>query len=200
MRCLLTRRDVLRLFAVAVPAVAVGWKQIDFFDQQLVCVHVYDPSQELPAPLLEPATAPGGRSPAQELFHAGLPELVLCRSNTRFLDLYPYFWPISSEDVNRMKRSLAVLYQKQKVTGLTDVDRLQAAFAVRQRPGKEAPIFFAVVFTLNDATEAAAAAVVRACRRMQVDELVIFKDPSRPPYLCTFATEQKGFKRPPPIG
>lgn len=200
MSCNLSRREVLRFLMIALPANAIGWKRSDFFDRELVCVHVYDPGQELPAPLTNPAGAPVHRSAGRKVFHVGLPELILCRTKIRFLHLYPYFWPISREDVRQLQGAMEVLYQKQEVTGKNDLEDMHDQLLAQRFPGKDEESSLVVIFTLNDATCNALAAVVDACRSLRIDELVVFKDPSRPPYLCSFASRQKGFKRPPPIG
>jgi hypothetical protein len=58
----------------------------------------------------------------------------------------------------------------------------------------------AVILTLNDYTLHATPRLVDICRAEAVDEIVIFKDPSKPPYLCSYPSQQKGFKKKPPIG
>jgi len=59
---------------------------------------------------------------------------------------------------------------------------------------------YAVILTLNDYTKYTCPHLIESCRINKIDELIIFKDPSRPPYLCSHPSQQKGFKRPPPIG
>ncbi|KPJ75361.1 MAG: hypothetical protein AMJ54_15220 [Deltaproteobacteria bacterium SG8_13] len=200
MGCALSRREVLRFFMVALPAAAIGWKRIDFFDRELVCVHVYDPAQELPSPLLDPAGTAVRRSAAGPVFHVGLPELVLCRTKTGLLRFYPYFWPVSRSEVDQLRGSVQVLHQSRTIAGKKDVDTLLEKLLEHRQPGDRENGSLAVIFTLNDATRDACAAVVDVCRSMRVGELVVFKDPSRPPYLCSYPSRQKGFKRPPPIG
>ena len=191
---------MLRLLMIALPAATIGWKRIDFFDRELVCVHVYDPAQELPQPLLEPAGSPTRKPADHLLFHVGLPELVLCRSTSGFLQRYPYFLPITRSEVSSLQDSIRVLHQVKTVKGKKDIDSLQAELVKYRQSGKENNGSLAVIFTLNESTTAVCAAVVDACRGHGVNELVIFKDPSRPPYLCSYPSRQKGFKRPPPIG
>lgn len=198
--CGLTRREVLRFFMIALPATAIGWKPIDYFDRELVCVHVYDPISEMPPPLLESTDATIRRPADLSLFHAGLPELILCQTHTGLLNLYPYFWPVARNEVKQLQGKVQVLHQARTVTGNNDIVALRKKIPEERLTGKATNRSLAVIFTLNDATRAVCAAVVNCCRSMQVDELIIFKDPSRPPYLCSYASRQKGFKRPPPIG
>jgi hypothetical protein len=54
--------------------------------------------------------------------------------------------------------------------------------------------------TLNDLTRNTCRQLVNICREKRVAELVVFKDPSKPPYLCSYPSRQKGFKKKPPIG
>jgi hypothetical protein len=63
-----------------------------------------------------------------------------------------------------------------------------------QTPGRTST----VVLTMNEYTRYWASNVATAAREASVSELVIFKDPSVPPYLCEHEALQKGFKRPPP--
>jgi hypothetical protein len=51
---------------------------------------------------------------------------------------------------------------------------------------------------MNDCTRHWAAAVAAASREGGADEMVVFKDPTIPPYLCDQPALQKGFRRPPP--
>ena len=200
MRCSLSRREILRWMMIALPAAVIGWKRIDFFDRELVCVHVYDPGSKLPPPLLVSTGRPARRPADEPIFHVGIPELILCRTRTRPLDIYPYFWPISNEEIKQLQGSMQVLHQSQTMVGKEDIDALKDRTMAQQRQGTAKGELLAVIFTLNDTTEHLCAAVVDASRRLRIDELVIFKDPSRSPYLCSYPSRQKGFKRPPPIG
>ena len=198
--CGLTRREMLRIFMIALPAAAIGWKRIDYFDRELVCVHVYDPEQTLPTPLHEKAGTSDRKPTKRSLFHVGLPELVLCQTNTSFLQRYPFFWPVTRDEVEQLKGSMRVLQQIKSIRGDKDIDGLREKLLKHRRQNKETSGHLAVIFTLNDSSTTVCSAVVDACRSYRVDELVIFKDPSRPPYLCSYPTLQRGFKRPPPIG
>jgi len=53
MDCRLSRREMLRFLTVVLSTALFGYKVIDYFDEELVCVHVYGLSQKLPDPLLE---------------------------------------------------------------------------------------------------------------------------------------------------
>ena len=57
----------------------------------------------------------------------------------------------------------------------------------------------ALILTLNDYTRYWSSHVITRWRNSTVKELVIFKDPTRAPYLCDYQALQKGFKRPPPL-
>jgi hypothetical protein len=57
----------------------------------------------------------------------------------------------------------------------------------------------AIIFTLNDFTKYYTSDLVELWRNYGIKEFVLFKDPSRSPYLCSYPALQKGFKRPPPI-
>ena len=57
----------------------------------------------------------------------------------------------------------------------------------------------AIIFTYNDMTKYFASEIISQWQGFGIEELVLFKDPSKPPYLCSYPSLQKGFKRPPPI-
>jgi hypothetical protein len=40
--------------------------------------------------------------------------------------------------------------------------------------------------------------LVDLCRNGDIEELIIIKNPARAPYLCSYPSLQKGFKKPPP--
>ena len=57
----------------------------------------------------------------------------------------------------------------------------------------------AIIFTYNDMTKYFASEIISQWQGFGIKELVLFKDPSKAPYLCSYPSLQKGFKRPPPI-
>jgi hypothetical protein len=195
----LSRRDFVERLASAYVATLWGCrKKTDWFARELVCVHVFDPREMLPPPLVQRATRPASRSATQESFSVGLPELVLCRTQRKFLDLFPYFWPISLADFEQIGKLIEILYHKDVLEGTADTD----AFAEYVRthtsdllqPGSSA----AVIFTFHDFTRHLAPAVVSVCQHANIAEFILFKDPSRAPYFCDYPAKQRGFKRPPP--
>ena len=194
MDCRLYRREMLRFLAVALPTGLFGFKLIDYFDEELVCVHVYNLSQDLPAPLLEPTEISEKRSEGRSYFQIGLPELILCRTEIRLLDIFEYFWPITRQEIKRFQNSSKTLYSLPEVERAGDLAELETALNQTQKGS------LVVVLTLNEYTRMACRRLVNICREKAVAELVIFKDPSRPPYLCRYPSRQKGFKKKPPIG
>ena len=54
------------------------------------------------------------------------------------------------------------------------------------------------VFTYNDFTRFFARRLLLAFRSAGLSEVVVFKDPRLPPYLCDAPARQKRFRRPPP--
>ena len=53
MECQLSRRQMLRFLSLVLPTALFGYRLADYFDEELVCVHVYGLSQKLPDPLLQ---------------------------------------------------------------------------------------------------------------------------------------------------
>jgi hypothetical protein len=187
---------MLRFLTVALPTALFGYNLIDYFDEELVCVHVYDFSQDLPAPLLEGNEKSEKRIEEGSYFQIGLPELILCRTEIRLLDIFAYFWPITRPEIQRFQNSSKILYSLQTIEHVDHFAGLETALN-RTKTHKGS---LAVILTLNDYTRNACLRLVNICREKGVAELVIFKDPSKPPYLCSYPSWQKGFKKKPPIG
>jgi hypothetical protein len=200
MVCCLSRREMMRFLILALPTSLFGYKSRDYFDEELVCSHVYRFTQALPEPLLEQYAKTAKRSQNKEHFQIGLPELILCRTQVKFLEMFQYYWPVSRPEIQRLQRSIKILF-KQPV--IEDIDNLSAFQKILQKQNnlhERRIASLAVIFTLNDYTKHGCPRIVDICRSGSIDELLIFKDPSRPPYLCSYPSQQKGFKRPPPYG
>ena len=197
MGCRLSRREMLRFLTVVLPTALFGFKTIDYFDEELVCVHVYGLSQNLPEPLTERNELPEKRIERGSYFEIGLPELILCRTENRLLDIFTYFWPITRPEIQRFQNSSQVLFSLPTIDDAEQLGELEAAL---NRDGQIQKESLAVILTLNAYTRNACRRLVDICREKGVAELVIFKDPSKPPYLCSYPSRQKGFKKKPPIG
>ena len=200
MMCNLSRREMLKFFAIALPASLFGFKTRDYFDKELVCVHVYDPSQKLPEPLLAQSRKFDHRSSDIEYFQIGLPELVLCRTEMRLLEMFEYFWPVTRTEVKHLQGLVKIIYKHPVIEDTVAIGDLQKILKEQNNPRRSNKEGLAVILTLNDYTKYACSDLIEICRNHKIDELIIFKDPSRPPYLCSHPSQQKGFKRPPPIG
>ena len=196
MDCRLSRREMLRFLTVVLPTALFGYKLIDYFDQELVCVHVYGLSQNLPEPLLADNEKPEKRNEEGTYFQIGLPELILCRTEIRLLDIFAYFWPVTRPEIKRFQNSSKIIYSLPAIEQIDQLAGLEAALNRTQTQKGS----LAVILTLNDYTQNACLRLVNVCRAKGVAELVIFKDPSEPPYLCSYPSRQKGFKKKPPIG
>ena len=197
--CNLSRREMLRFFAIALPATLFGFKTKGYFDRELVCVHIYDPSQELPEPLIAQSRRFGKRLSDTEYFQIGLPELIVCRTEMRLLEMFQYFWPVTRSEVNRLQELVNIIYKQPIMEDSVKIADLQKILKEQNNLGQSKRESLAVIFTLNDYTKYACPDLIEICRTQKINELIIFKDPSRPPYLCIHPSQQKGFKRPPPI-
>jgi hypothetical protein len=190
---------MLRFLTIVLPTALFGFKTIDYFDQELVCVHVYGLSQNLPGPLWERHEKPENRIEGGSYFQIGLPELIVCRTEIRLLDIFAYFWPVTRPEIQRFQNSSKVLFS---LPIIAHVDRLAGLETALSQAGKRQKTHkgsLAVILTLNAYTRNACHRLVDICREKGVAELVIFKDPSKPPYLCSYPSRQKGFKKKPPI-
>ena len=200
MDCRLSRREMLRFLTVVLPTALCGHKFIDYFDEELVCAHVFEPSQKLPAPLLEIHAKSGERTEGKSYFQIGLPELILCRTELRLLEIFAYFWPITRPEIRRFQDSSQVLFHLPVIEHVDQFAELETVLSRNGEKPKSPEGSLAVILTLNDYTRHASRRLVEICRSKGVDEIVIFKDPSKPPYLCRYPSQQKGFKKKPPIG
>ncbi len=192
----LTRRDLLGWLPL-LPAVALGCRAgaaRDRIGRERLCIHVYDARRPLPPPLLERSPRPGPSAVGGDRFGIGLPELLLCSTAAKLLDAFPYVWPVSREDFQQLKRTIAIEFQKPFLASTADVEELRAVLRGRTASLRRT----AVVFTLHDLTRSFAPDVSAACQGGAVDDLVVLKDPTLGPYLCDHPSQQKGFKRPPP--
>ncbi len=195
----LSRRDLLECLAAACASTALTGcsRRYDPYGAERVCIHVFHPRQFVPAPLAEKTDIQPRRSAGQQYFNIGLPELVVCQSRGRLLDLFQYFWPFSRDDFETLQKAIEIRYQKSIVSTASDV-REFATYLREHRPqGAVMGASSAVIFTWNEYTRQWSADIVAACRESDVQEFVVFKNPAEPPYLCDFPAMQKGFKRPP---
>ena len=196
MGCKLSRRGMLRFLVFALPATLFGYRRTDYFDAELVCVHVYDPTRDLPPPLTDVQLRIEKRPEDADYFQMGLPELIWCETPTPLLDLFLYFWPVTRPEIQRFQKSSEILYSLPVIEQIDQLAELEGTLN-RTKTHKGS---LAVILTLNDYTQNACLRLVNICRAEGVAELVIFKDPSKPPYLCSYPSQQKGFKKKPPIG
>lgn len=195
-----SRREFLqRLAAAYAGAVLSGCnRKGDRFANERVCIHVLHPGEFVPAPLLERTAHIAGRKADEEYFNIGLPELLVCESKTRLLDAFQYFWPFSRRDFETLQESITIQYQRSTVETAQEVAEFASFLRDNKSRFARTAANLAVIFTFNDATRQWSPEIVAACRESSVQELVVLKDPTLPPYLCDYPAKQKGFKRPPP--
>jgi len=195
----LSRREFLQTLAAAYGATVMGCKRTPApFAQEHVCIHIFGPRDPIPAPLLEATPPPPTRDLTEEYFEIGLPELVACTTRTKFLDMFQYFWPFSRNDLAQLEESIEIGYQRPRIRGAADAGDFAGFLRSYKSQSVQAGASSAAVFVYNEFTRHWAPDVIAACRDAQIAEFVLFKDPTRAPYLCTFPAKQKGFKRPPP--
>ncbi len=198
MACHCSRREMLGFLMLVFPASLVGHKGKDYFDRELVCVHVYDLARDLPEPLLEKPASIESRSKSKHHFEIGLPELILCRTRDKLLHMFKHFWPLSRAEIQQMRQSIRVVYELPVIERMDSLDEFKGISDKQRQIRETGQGFLAVIWTMNDYTRSGSSSLIDICRGSGVAELVIFKDPSRPPYLCAHPSQQKGFKRPPP--
>lgn len=195
----LSRRDLLQRLAAAYGIAMIGCsRKGDRFAQELVCIHIFRPAEFVPAPLMEKTRSPSTREATEEYFGVGLPELVICTASTSLLDMFQYFWPFSRDDLARLQQSTKIRFSKAAIRGAPDVEDFAAYLRGHNSDLARSHAFSAVIFTLNEFTRHWTPEVIAASRQASIQEFVLFKDPTLPPYLCDYPAKQKGFKRPPP--
>lgn len=196
----LSRRDFLQRLAAAYGGAVISGcsRKGDRFAAERVCIHVLHPGEFIPAPLLEKTAPRSRRNATRDYFNIGLPELIVCESRTRLLDLFQYFWPFSRDDFERLQKAVDIRYQKATIDAALDVAEFAAYLSEHKSKLGRASANAAVLFTFNEFTQPWTPSIVAACRGAAIQEFVVFKDPTEPPYLCDYPAKQKGFKRPPP--
>ena len=194
----LSRRELLERLSCAGLMTLASCSKKDWFDRELVCIHIYGPNDPIPSPLLEAPSRAAGPRLRRDYFELGWPELVLCTTGVKFLDLFQYFWPFTRQEFDQLKGAIGIEFQKPVIAAETDVAEFVRYLRENKKSLQKTGIRLGVLFTFNDYSRNFSSAVVAACRENGVEEFVVLKDPSRPPYLCDFAARQKGFKKPPP--
>jgi hypothetical protein len=171
----------------------------DAFDRELVCVHIFQSGFEIPDTLWERYDSIPSRGNQLGLFNLKIPELFLCSADKDFLCVFEYFWPIARSEVNETLRKVTIMYEKVKVMEKSDVSEFSGFLENIHAESKRNKKNTAIIFTFNDFTRYFAADILNLWQTYGINEFVLFKDPSKPPYLCSYPSLQKGFKRPPPI-
>jgi hypothetical protein len=194
----LTRREALKILSVLLPASAIKCRSDDVFTEERVCVHVYNRTIAPPEPLLKRYDQIPTRSKETSLFQIGIPELLVCATPEGLLPSFQYFWPLTRDEFQEGQRRMTVRFQQEKLSGRENIDQLRKFLeqeASTRLPKEEKTALLGV---LNDYTRYWIAEVLKLWQESPIGEVVIFKDPTKSPYLCDYPALQKGFKRQPP--
>ena len=194
-----TRREILQFLGLLFPAALLGFREKDFFDEELVCVHIFQPAFRIPEPLLTQYRTIPERNKLKNLFHVGIPELLLCTTEIKFLSIFQYFWPITRSEFQSSYKRISIEYNKLELNEKKDILNFSRYLESNWSGSKKEDTKSAIIFTYNDMTKYFASEIIRQWQGFGIEELVLFKDPSKPPYFCSYPSLQKGFKRPPPI-
>lgn len=97
----------------------------------------------------------------------------------------------------KMQKSISVKFEKVRIIKAEDIYDLSKHLGGNVSSWRSQDSTLAVILTYNDYTKYWTHDVIEECRKFKIDEIVIFKDPTKSPYLCDFPSQQKGFKRPP---
>ena len=194
-----TRREILQFFGMLFPAALLGFREKDSFDEELVCVHIFKPAFRIPEPLLTQYRTIPERNKLKNLFQVGIPELLLCTTEIKFLSIFQYFWPITRSEFLISYKQISIEYNKLELNEKKDILDFSRYLESNWNGSKKEDTKSAIIFTYNDMTKYFASEIISQWQGFDIKELVLFKDPSKAPYLCSYPSLQKGFKRPPPI-
>jgi len=194
-----TRREILQFLGLLFPAALLGFREKDSFDEELVCVHIFQPAFQIPEPLLTQYKIIPERNKLKNLFHVGIPELLLCATEIKFLSIFQYFWPITRSEFQSSYEKISLKYNKLELNEKKDILDFSRYLKSNWNGSKKEDSKSAIIFTYNDMTKYFASEIISQWQGFGIEELVLFKDPSKPPYLCSYPSLQKGFKRRPPI-
>jgi hypothetical protein len=172
------------------------WKNKDVFDDERVCVHVFDPKISIPEPLLKRYDKIPARAEQGSLFNIGIPELIICGTTSSFLNIFQYFWPITRKEFQKIHGMISVQFDSE-INGKEDTEHFSRYLKDQMGNLRSEGNKSAIILTLNDYTKYWASDLIQTWRNVSVEEFVIFKDPTSAPYLCDYPSLQKGFKRPP---
>jgi hypothetical protein len=194
-----TRREILQFLGLLFPAALLGFREKDSFGEELVCVHIFQPAFQIPEPLLTQYKIIPERNKLKNLFHVGIPELLLCTTEIKFLSIFQYFWPITRSEFQSSYEKISLKYNKLELNEKKDILDFSRYLKSNWNGSKKEDSKSAIIFTYNDMTKYFASEIISQWQGFGIEELVLFKDPSKPPYLCSYPSLQKGFKRRPPI-
>lgn len=167
----------------------------EWFQRELVCIHILDLKGRLPDPLLK-KTAPSPSRRNDGNFNVGLPELAMFTAQGSLVRTFPYFWPFTRGELDLLKSRIEIMHQVDRVRDVSDIESFLTSIEKYEREPRAEEATTGILLTLNDFTRHFTSRIVSEARRSNFQELVIIKDPSRPPYLCSFPCAQRGFKRP----
>jgi hypothetical protein len=190
------------MLSMILPASALGFRckgAQDAFDKELVCVHIFQPGFKIPEPLWEQHDSIPIPKDHSDLFTLKIPELIFCTTEKDFLSIFEYFWPIERSEFDDTIRKVNIEYEKLQIAGKSDVSEFSRYLENIDSEKKSKIKKTTIIYTLNDVTRYFVADFLNLWQTSGIYEFVLFKDPSKSPYLCSYPSLQKGFKRPPPI-
>ncbi len=187
----LTRRAYLRRLALVLAAAPLGGcGKRDPFAERCVCIHIFEPGDRLPPPLLEPPRRRGQSSPSRHDFDIGLPELLVCVMPVRLLDVHRYFGPVTRGHRDDLERAASLRFVRATLRSAEDLEALRAFLRRPLAVGEGRAALTTLILTLHGDNRRWLPGVVEAWREARLDQLVILKDPTTPPWLCEFPARQ----------
>lgn len=192
-----TRREILQILLMGYPSLLLGCKKDDdIFDDERVCVHIFNSSISFPEPLLKKYDKIPKRG-GSNFFNIGIPELIICTTSSSFLNMFQYFWPITRNEFQQINGVISILCKISEIRSRESIKHIATQIKSQENNLKADSIKSALLFTYNDYTKYWCSDLISLWKDVSIQEFVLFKDPTISPYLCDFPSLQKGFKRPP---
>ncbi len=192
-----TRREILQILLMGYPSLLLGCKKgNDVFDDERVCIHIFNSGISFPEPLLKKYDRIPKRK-GSNFFNIGIPELIICTTSISFLNMFQYFWPITRIEFQQINGVISIIGKISEIRSREDINRIATQINSQVKNLKTDGIKSALIFTYNDYTKYWCSDIISLWKDIGIEEFVLFKDPTISPYLCDFSSLQKDFKRPP---
>ena len=148
-----TRREILQFLSMIFPLSFLSCTRGDVFSDERVCVHVFNHDITIPEPLLQVYQSVPMRKEQEKLFDVGIPELLLCTTKEKFLEMFQYFWPITQDEFQKMNAGISIQHSTLKIMDIQDIKELLDRLENHEGSGKQriiVQLFFSPLMILQN--------------------------------------------------